>query len=764
MSGSGVDGDGSTPSSPSSSGDAADGTDSNVSADVQQGSAATVVNECRAQDHPWDGPGTSHSTAKVVVTLLSVALGCAVVYLGGETAAPGQLWSRAKAAVAAKHPGYGTVSATTLGNIAVAVWAIVDLAFRVAPVAHEDGPVGSRLHALVLRPSVWLAMVGAAVGVTAVVAVFAVKDRKTLRPPTVHAPRQLTNVLPTSLSSESDASAAVQGGLATSTGAWLALGAGRLVASPLLLPAAFLLLAPWVCTHQINFASSPSDAYVTGDCGEGGECFTFWHWGVLAITAAALATLLHTYRKAFVPASASAYFGMPAFLLLTVPTRIVLAWAATVLPFFSVVWSLAAVLVCNAVLTVCALLYTKSAASARISGWATTVYVVAQVAALLGSAVGVLTLPSSTSQAPTAMATSVLLAIIIVFIGYALLYSSVSSAADAAKVVPLPPSAGAASGAGAGAGAGAAAAAATVASSGSDVAVGAITDAAGNAIVMVADATDKHNDAVADAVAGAVTQLDDDTAGMANDVAVTVAFAAGGGDAPRHDVVLAVPDAVVECGAGDYGHGSRDYSDDDGSYTEGSVDGASYGDDGSYVDDDDDAAYPPYTTVSVRQQPLVDDAYVNQVPEVAALDATLAQGPASFLKDGGDADFMRTGNITVMSQTAARTVSLSRTGQHTQRFEANKVRFSKVLPFELGGTTPPPPSSQQDMAISEILAATDSHVDPISDSPQDYLLEMSPSPLPAACMHSDDGSSVVSDGQGDELVAAMMRDIVDDKY
>lgn len=87
-----------------------------------------------------------------------------------------------------------------------------------------------------------------------------------------------------------------------------------------------------------------------------------------------------------------------------------------------------------------------------------------------------------------------------------------------------------------------------------------------------------------------------------------------------------------------------------------------------------------------------------------------------------------------------------------------------MLPFELGGTTPPPPSSQQDMAISEILAATDSHVDPISDSPQDYLLEMSPSPLPAACMHSDDGSSVVSDGQGDELVAAMMRDIVDDKY
>ena len=394
---------------------------------------------CEKQEHPWNGPGTSHSTAKWVASLLSVAVGCAVVYLGGHAAlsrGASNLWNRAKVAVAPRASGpLSLTTASSASNLAVIVWTVVDVLFRIAPVTHPDGPFPSSMHDLVLRPTAWWLMAIATVAVTGLVAVFTVKDRKALRPQLARS-GQLGNVLPTS--SSSSTVSIDDDGVSTSAGAWLALGAGRLVTSALLLPVAFLLFAPWVCTHRITFASPPSDAYVTNDCGAGGECFTFWHLVILTVAASGLVTLLAVYRKVVVPSSLSAFFGMPAFLLLTVPTRVVLAWAATVLSYFSVSWSLGFVLVCNVILSIAAVLFVRTSSSARINTPALAVFLIGQAAAVFVSCAGVFTLSSDDAYMAGAVVVSLMVSVAVVVIAYLLIRASSKAYPNASKIAPQP--------------------------------------------------------------------------------------------------------------------------------------------------------------------------------------------------------------------------------------------------------------------------------------------------------------------------------------
>jgi hypothetical protein len=132
--------------------------------------------------------------------------------------------------------------------------------------------------------------------------------------------------------------------VARSVPAWLLLGLGRLMASPGFLPVAYLLFNPWNC----GFSNVSTDLYfITPDCGAFFQCFSFWHWVLVVLSAVLLVLMFYTVVQSIVPLVFALGFGLPLFMLVTVPLRLVMAWSARILITFSVCGSVLVSLLCN---------------------------------------------------------------------------------------------------------------------------------------------------------------------------------------------------------------------------------------------------------------------------------------------------------------------------------------------------------------------------------------------------------------------------------
>lgn len=134
-------------------------------------------------------------------------------------------------------------------------------------------------------------------------------------------------------------------GVSQSVGAWLVFGVGRWLSGPLFIPAVYLLLDPWLCTMAAGVSTSgggfaQSYYYVTGECSNVLRCYGFWHWVFLVFSGLGLCLLVWAYAPLKVPAQLKSGFGLPHYEIVTIPLRLLLAWSARVLIFFSPCWSI----------------------------------------------------------------------------------------------------------------------------------------------------------------------------------------------------------------------------------------------------------------------------------------------------------------------------------------------------------------------------------------------------------------------------------------
>lgn len=298
-------------------------------------------------------------------------------------------------------PGHATpvmcvVGSCTQGLCALLVGA-VDIVFRcaAASLVLEDwakvglGPQARRLRPLLLVPAEWWHFVAACLAVALAMMTFVRKDRAVL-------PRARTSCI---TAREGSKARGFLGGTAQVVpsgqphgGAEVELprpfGAalcdvllamwGRGLASVLLLPASYLLLSVFVCGFTgSDLAPSPASAgngaadagllfSVTSRCSTALACFTTWHWVGMVAALALLTSLLFVYGPLSHGHTLDGGLGIAHCLPLTVPARIVLAYAAKVLAHRTPLGALIVGSAVNALLFVCAALVAVPPRRARV--------------------------------------------------------------------------------------------------------------------------------------------------------------------------------------------------------------------------------------------------------------------------------------------------------------------------------------------------------------------------------------------------------------
>lgn len=301
---------------------------------------------CERREHPWSTDSAWKGYRKGLFTFVCCWVGALIVW---HIVANGLPWSHSPLVAAAGSHSLGLPGASALVLLTAA-----DAVFRCAAVAWETS--FAPLQPLLLSPSQWWQVPLALVVCAALIALFARVDRPALRH-TVTETATTSAVAP----SPSGIKGASGTALRRSVAAWVVLGPGRLLAGPLLVPAAYLLLNPWLCgVATVNPATGVAVSFfVAPDCNPSLPCYQGAHWALLSLSAVALAALLWAHGTIAVPGSASVGFGLAHYAPVTVPARLALAAAAKVIPIASPLAAASAALALNTLLLLSLILFLR---------------------------------------------------------------------------------------------------------------------------------------------------------------------------------------------------------------------------------------------------------------------------------------------------------------------------------------------------------------------------------------------------------------------
>jgi hypothetical protein len=303
--------------------------------------------QCVKKCHPWkQDSGKQHFYFTITVIVISCVLGAIVLWLAFvETCWVGNAAARMHNAVhAAAASAVHTAGQFVLHLVLLLPWFFAELLFRTAPYAapavpwpHKYEKARVFFYRFILLPHEWWLQLLAVLLVALAVVVYINVDLKHLRPQSAAARQR-------AVAPSTGDKRPVTPRLLTSVGAWLLLYPGRLVSSPLFVPAAYLLLNAFLCFARRTKAELH---FVTQDCDSVFQCYTFWHWCLMVFCGVVLVVMTWAYFNTVVPREETVGFGLPYFLLFTIPIRLVLSWAGKLLIHFSVCWSLFTVLWCN---------------------------------------------------------------------------------------------------------------------------------------------------------------------------------------------------------------------------------------------------------------------------------------------------------------------------------------------------------------------------------------------------------------------------------
>ena len=90
------------------------------------------------------------------------------------------------------------------------------------------------------------------------------------------------------------------------------------------------------------------------------QCYGLWHWFFLVATGLVFVATVYAFAPLRSSVSLMAPFGLAHFLPFTVPLRLLIAWSARILRFFSTCWSLSVTATCNFALLALAVLLLHS--------------------------------------------------------------------------------------------------------------------------------------------------------------------------------------------------------------------------------------------------------------------------------------------------------------------------------------------------------------------------------------------------------------------
>lgn len=354
---------------------------------ISPSSNATLLS-CVTKPHPWKHDTSQKGYGIGIATAVSAFIGAMFVLHSWRqlchSRSVSQRLSDALGVLSAADP-----RRVKKGPSLLFMWALVDVLFRTAPFSWSDVPWdqrGSELEGaravffmFLVRPATWWLLMMGMVLVYGAVILFVLSDRAVIK----YATNESASVLPVGVSMSPRK--AVDAGVSQTVRGWLVLGTGRLMAGgPLLLPAVYILLTPWVCPSQgVQRTAGGVDevySYATSECGPGSvlRCYGFWHWVYLAASLIGLGGLMWCYAPLSIPTSLKPAFGLPHFEVVTVPLRMLLGWSARVLVYFSVCWSLWLSLLCNMALLGALVLYLRSG-RCDVSMWLKVLLVVCGV-------------------------------------------------------------------------------------------------------------------------------------------------------------------------------------------------------------------------------------------------------------------------------------------------------------------------------------------------------------------------------------------------
>lgn len=158
--------------------------------------------------------------------------------------------------------------------------------------------------------------------------------------------------------------------VSTSPFAWFLLGLGRLCSSVLFVPVAYILMNAWLCMGVAVSSRAPNVYYGTTQCSGLLQCYSALFWVAFVLAIILLGYMLFSMSTLCVPTSLLVGFGLPQLLLLSVPVRLILAWSARILIYYSAYWSVLVSLWANVAL-LCLLIVWLVLGGARVlSGWA----------------------------------------------------------------------------------------------------------------------------------------------------------------------------------------------------------------------------------------------------------------------------------------------------------------------------------------------------------------------------------------------------------
>ena len=310
-----------------------------------------IITGCDQKQHPWSSDTLHKPFGEGMAVVISLVIGFAVLGLFARQQAKVGLAQQLQAAVLSL-----ATSGLRLNSPLIIVWCVVEVFFRTAAFSWSVIPWSAAgleaprwfFHLFLLVIHKWVLQLVAIIGIIVMVFLYYTRDKAKLS--FVNLKSVIVPVFETSNGVTLMQSSS---GLKTGPLAWLLLGTGRLASSVLFLPVMYILLNTWLCpavsTNPVTLQES--NYYVTSDCGGFFQCFGFWHWIALLVSLILIVLLVFGLAVINIPALHLSGFGLPQFVLFTIPIRAIMAWSARILIYWSPCWSVMVSLWGNVALT-----------------------------------------------------------------------------------------------------------------------------------------------------------------------------------------------------------------------------------------------------------------------------------------------------------------------------------------------------------------------------------------------------------------------------